>query len=105
MFLYTYIGDSEGLQRMTISLNLPEDIARHLTAHGEALTRTALEVTALEGYRSGKLSQAQVRRFLGCQTRMEVDGFLKEHGVFLEYSISSARPQSVSVCAISASVK
>ena len=72
---------------MTISLNLPEDVVRHLTAHGEDLTRTALEALALEGYRSGKLTQAQVRRLLGYQTRMEVDGFLKEHGVYLEYTI------------------
>ena len=40
----------------------------------------ALEALALEGYRSGKLSQAQVRRMLGYETRAQVDGFLKRHG-------------------------
>jgi Uncharacterised protein family (UPF0175) len=72
---------------VTLSLNLPDDVVRQLTAHGEDLTRTALEALALEGYRSGKLTEAQVRRLLGYQTRMEVDGFLKQHGVYLEYTV------------------
>lgn len=72
---------------MTITFEVPEDVARRLTAQGQDLAQTALEALALEGYRSGKLSQAQVRRLLGYQTRMEVDGFLKEHGIYLEYSL------------------
>jgi hypothetical protein len=70
---------------MTIQLNLPEDIARDL-AQNHDVTRAVVEAIALEGYRSGKLSQAQVRRLLGYETRMEVDGFLKEHGIYLEYT-------------------
>jgi len=72
---------------MQITLELPEDIASHLTAKGENLSRAALEAFALEEFRSKKLSTAQLRRLLGCQTRMEVDGFLKEHGVELEYTL------------------
>jgi predicted HTH domain antitoxin len=70
---------------MTIPIDLPEDIARDL-APNEDITRAVLEAIALEGYRSGKLTQAQVRRLLGYETRMEVDGFLKEHGIYLEYT-------------------
>ena len=72
---------------MTIPLNIPDDIARQLTAGGADLARAALEALALEGYRSGKLTEAQVRRLLGYQTRMEVDGFLKAHNIFLEYIV------------------
>lgn len=50
-------------------------------------TCPALEALALEGYRSGALSAAQVRRMLGYDTRAELDGFLKEHGVWLEYTL------------------
>jgi hypothetical protein len=71
---------------MQITLNLPEDIARHLEADGLGVTRAALEGLALEGYRSGKLSESQVRRLLEFATRYEVHGFLKEHGVPLRYS-------------------
>ena len=70
---------------MTIHINLPEDIARDL-ATNEDLSRAVLEAVALEGYRSGKLTQAQVRRLLGYETRLEVDGFLKAHAIYLEYT-------------------
>ena len=49
--------------------------------------RAALEALALEGYRSQRLGESAVRRLLGFQTRMEVHGFLKEHGVCLHYTM------------------
>lgn len=70
---------------MTITVELPEDIATHLSAMGENLSRAALEGLGLEQYRAGKLTQAQLRRLLGFATRVELDGFLKAHGVELEY--------------------
>lgn len=70
-----------------ITLQLPEDIAQHLASIWSDLPRAALEGLALEAYREQKLSSAQLRRLLGYQTRMEVDGFLKEHGVALEYTL------------------
>jgi hypothetical protein len=71
---------------MTITLELPEDIAAHLSAGGENLSRAALEAFGLEQYRSGKLTPAQLRRLLGLSSRIEVDTFLKAHGVELEYT-------------------
>jgi hypothetical protein len=71
---------------MTITLDLPEDIVRHLASHGEDPARSALEALALEGYRTRSLSEEQVRRMLGYETRVEVHGFLKQHGVYLNYS-------------------
>ena len=41
----------------------------------------------LEGYRSGALTAFQVGRRLGLETRVEVDGFLKSHGVYLDYTL------------------
>jgi hypothetical protein len=75
-----------GATDMTITLNIPEDIVQYLRARGQDISHDALEAFALEGYRSGKLSQAQIRRLLGYGTRMEVDQFLKEHGIALEYT-------------------
>ena len=34
-----------------------------------------------------KISAAQLRQLLGYETRMEVDAFLKSHGVELEYTV------------------
>ena len=72
---------------MEITFQLPEDVGQHLAARWQDLPRAALESLALEGYRSGALTQSQVRRMLGFQTRMEVDGFLKEHGLYFEYTL------------------
>ena len=72
---------------MTIPLNIPDDVAKSLISRGANLAQTVLEAVALEGYRSGRLSEAQVRRLLGYQTRMEVDGFLKDHGIYLGYTV------------------
>jgi hypothetical protein len=71
---------------MTITLNLPEDIAKELSEQGADLTRTALESLALEGYRSGHLSEEQVRRMLGFDSRFEVHAFLKQHNTYLNYT-------------------
>ena len=66
---------------MQITLEVPDEIARGC----QDLPRALLESFALEGYRSGNLTEEQVRRVLGYGTRMQVHGFLKEHGVYLNY--------------------
>ena len=72
---------------MEVTINIPEDVVQVFLKNGENIEREVLEATALEGYRDGKLSQAQVRRMLGFATDMQVDGFLKEHNIFLEYDL------------------
>ena len=72
---------------MQITLNLPQDIAEGLAAKWADLPRAALESFALEGYRAGALTHAQLRRLLGFGSRVEVDGFLKQHCVYLGYSL------------------
>ena len=71
---------------MTITLNIPEDIARQLAARGEDPARAALEGLAAEEYRSGALTEEQIRRMLGFETRTEVHAFLKKHNIYLNYS-------------------
>lgn len=72
---------------MTITLELPEEIARQLASQGQDLSRVVLESLALEAYRAHKLSTDQMRRLLGFDTRAELDGFLKEHEVWLDYDL------------------
>lgn len=66
---------------MTITLDLPDDIAQRL-AQGRNLSMAALEAIAIEGYRSGTLTPNETRRLLGFETRYELDGFLKQHHVW-----------------------
>lgn len=70
---------------MLVTLNLPEELTAALGAQGSDLSRAAFESIALEAYREHKLSTAQLRRLLGFQTRYELDGFLKQHEVWLDY--------------------
>lgn len=71
---------------MTVTLDLPDDIAQTIAAYGD-LSRCAMEGLALKEFRAGHLSQATLRRLLGFSTRYELDGFLKAHGEFVNYSI------------------
>src|SRR5262249_26979462 len=73
---------------MQVAIELPEDIAEELRAKWKDLPRHALEAVALEGYRSGALTESQVRRVLGFETRLEVNSFLRDHGVYYNYSPS-----------------
>lgn len=72
---------------MEVQLQIPEDIASIIQSDQPDLSRAVLEALALEGYRSERLSEAQVRRLLGFTTRMQVHAFLKAHNVYLNYSI------------------
>jgi hypothetical protein len=51
------------------------------------LSRRALEGLALEEYKSGRITEPELLLLLGFQTRYELDGFLKAHGVFEEFSV------------------
>lgn len=71
-----------------VTLELPEVLSAFLTASGDNLERAALEAIALEAYREGKLSMAQLRRLLGYRTRAQVHAFLKDRGAYLRYSLA-----------------
>lgn len=73
---------------MEIKLNVPDDIARELTSDGTELSRAALEALALEGYRARVLFEADLCRMLGFESGLDVHGFLKQHGVYLQYGLA-----------------
>ena len=71
---------------MQFTLDLPDELSAALAASPQDLPRAALEAIALEAYRERKLTTAQIRRLLGFDSRYELDGFLKQHEVWLEYT-------------------
>ena len=79
---------------MDVHLEVPEEFARHLASDSKGLARVALEALAAEGVRSGKLSVFQARTLLGIQSRYEMDGVLKAHGVFLDLTLEDVRKDS-----------
>ncbi|HXJ97174.1 MAG TPA: UPF0175 family protein [Terriglobia bacterium] len=64
-----------------VAIDLADDIAEELSAKWSDLPRQALEALAAEGYRTEALSEEQVRRMLGYESRFQVHAFLKEHGI------------------------
>ena len=75
---------------MTLTVEIPDDLAGRLCASGGDLSRRALEAFALEEYKTGRVSRAELRRLLGF-SRYELDGFLKAHEVWIEYTIEDFR--------------
>jgi hypothetical protein len=76
---------------MNLNLEIPDDLARRLSAGGEDLARRALEGFALEEYKADRISKAELRRLLGFETRYELDGFLKAHDVWANVTIEDLR--------------
>jgi len=63
------------------------DLAGAIAISEQDPERAVLVAIALEGYRTERLSESAVRRLLGFETRTQVYGFLKEHGVFMHYAL------------------
>ena len=73
------------MQQVTIAL--PDELSAALAGPGQDLSRAAFEALALAAYRERKISTAQLRGLLGFETRLQLDAFLKQHGVDLEYTL------------------
>ena len=71
---------------MVISLEMPDAIAKQLHLDGPQSNRRALEMFALEGYRSNELSRGQVSELLGMSFE-ETERFLKEHHAHIEMTL------------------
>jgi hypothetical protein len=76
---------------MNLTVHIPDDVAGRLTAAGGDLERRALEALGLEEYKSGNITKGELRRLLGFSTRYELDGFLKAHEVWIDYTVEDFR--------------
>jgi len=71
---------------MTLSVEVPDQIARSLHLDGPQSNRRALEMLALEGYRAGDLSRGQVGALLGLSF-YETEEFLKKNHAYIEFTL------------------
>ena len=71
---------------MEIAIQVPPDVAHRLEQRWGSLSRRALEILALEAYREGVLTSAEVGRLLGFSSRWETEAFLRSGGARLEYT-------------------
>jgi len=85
---------------MTVTIEIPDEIARELAAAGEELSHAALEGLALEGYRRGTLTQLHVGRLLGL-TRIQAEDFLAEHLALYDYDPAELRREADALAKLS----
>ena len=71
---------------MKVTIELPDDVSAALKGRWDDVPRRALEAIAVDAYRTGALTEAQVRRLLRLESRFQVHALLKEHHVALRYS-------------------
>ena len=69
---------------MNVAIELPEDILHQLETEWRDVPRRVLEAIAVEGYRSGALTQGQVGQMLDLSWH-ETEAFLKERQAYLRY--------------------
>jgi len=72
---------------MELTVQIPDDLASRMSASGGDLSRRALEALALEDFKSGHITKPELRRLLGFGTRYRLDGFLKCHDVYEDYTM------------------
>ena len=71
---------------MSVTIDMPEDISAALEGQWDDVPRRSLEAIAVEAYRTGALTESQIRRLLGFESRFQVHALLKEHRVALRYT-------------------
>ncbi|WP_413176222.1 UPF0175 family protein [Anabaena azotica] len=71
---------------MQITIELPEDIGNQLQQNWQNLPQKILEAIALEAYRSGIMTTAQIQELLKFSSRWETEQFLKQYHAYLDYT-------------------
>jgi Uncharacterised protein family (UPF0175) len=72
---------------MTITLNIPDEVQRKAqSGQNGASVRPLLEYIGVELYKADIITGPQLQEMLGLATRYQLDGVLKAHGVFFDYS-------------------
>jgi len=69
-----------------VAIDIPDDIGQVLAAQSGGASRAVLEAVAIEAYRSGSITPAQVQQMLGLRSRWETEAFLKRAEAFHEYT-------------------
>lgn len=70
---------------MEVTFQIPDEVAGSVINTGD-LSRRALEAFALEELRAGRITEVELRKMLGL-ARIELDGFLKAHDIYPDYTI------------------
>ncbi len=73
-------------KKMQIKIDIPEEIGQQLVTQWGNVSQRAKEALAIEAYRSGSLTSAQVQILLNLYSRWEVEEFLRKSHAYLDYT-------------------
>jgi hypothetical protein len=69
-----------------VSIAIPDDVMQRLEGYWSDVPRHVLEAVAVEAYRRGVLTSAEIQRMLQLPSRWDVDAFLKQAQAYIEYT-------------------
>ena len=72
---------------MNVAIDIPDSVARRLQERSGELSRAVLEAVAVEAYRSGAITSAEVQQMLGLGSRWETEEFLRQAAAYLDYTM------------------
>lgn len=72
---------------MNVAIEIPDDVARQLAARSGEVSLAVLEAVAIEAYRSGTVTPAQVQQMLGLRSRWETEAFLRRAEAYHDYTM------------------
>lgn len=67
---------------MTLTMNIPDNLAASIGSAVDEVRSRFIEGYAVQAYRSGTFSAAEVRELLGHSSRWETEDFLASHGAW-----------------------
>lgn len=72
---------------MNVAIEIPDDVGRALGAHAGEVSLAVLRAVALEAYRAGMITPAQVQQMLGLRSRWETEAFLQRAEAYHDYTM------------------
>lgn len=72
---------------MNVAIEIPDEIGQVLAAQAGGVSRAVLEAVAIEAYRSGTITPAQVQQMLGLSSRWETESFLRRAEAYHDYTV------------------
>jgi len=72
---------------MNVAVEIPDEVARQLEARSGEVTRAVLEAVAIQGYRDGLITPAQVQEMLGLGSRWQTEELLRRAEAYHDYTM------------------
>ena len=82
---------------MNLTVEIPDELAGRLSAAGGDLSRRALEAFVADEYKHDRLTKSELQSLLGIETSYQLDGFLKAHDVWIDYTMEDAERERKSL--------